>query len=56
MNETLKSLDELGYFGMLGLIRAKRDGILKEEEYRELRKYCNNMINVDPTWYRMYIF
>ncbi len=54
--ETLTQLEELGYKGMLGLIKAKRDGIITEEEYRNIKDYCNKNLNADRHWYRVLVF
>lgn len=56
MTETIKSLEELGYTGMVGLLRAKFHGIITDTEYRSIKDYAHTTLGIPTDWHKVLVF
>jgi hypothetical protein len=56
MSETLLTLHELGYGGMLGLLRAKRDGLICGVEYGLIKEHCHAELGEGRDWFRAHVW
>ena len=56
MTELLETLQNLNYSGVLGLLRAKRDGIITSEEYYNLKDHCHQVLGVPEDWWRAVVW
>jgi hypothetical protein len=56
MQELLNILDELGYHGMVGLLKAKRDKLITNDEYHDLKTYTHNHYGVPQDWYKVLVW
>jgi hypothetical protein len=53
MNDTLNALVSLGYStNIMGILRARRDGIINMEEYYKFKE----TLNLPHDWWRILVF
>lgn len=56
VEELIKTLSELGYKTMMGLLRAKRDGIITSDEYYSIKEYVHTVRGIPRDWYKVFVW
>lgn len=56
MMDTIKSLEDLGYIGMIGLLRARFHGIITSDEYYQIKKYAHSVLGISDDWWKVLVW
>ena len=56
MNELLKTLEALGFRGMIGLLRARSQGVISAAEYHNAKEYAHNTLVIPRDWFRTLVW